>query len=437
MEKSSKAGFISIFIAVLMVAVAAPLYAGALPESLKSLLSQNRYPLNIHPDAISGAGGDMLTGQVFTRDIVFFGENHGIREIAVLARVLFREAHRAKNAVLVTEISPSAARFAVQLIEQGRYKTFLQTGLQLQAIPFFNFTEEIPLLEYAALRSRVIGLDQEFMASAPVFLDLLSTMAVSEKEIEAVNRVKFRSWYNPFLIGMGSPEWIKELQSDFAGSKNNDARKVIALLDLSSKLYRENMGGDYTWSNNRREDLLEEHFIAQRSAFPDSQAYFFKFGAFHLFTGQGITVEKPLGNRVLSWAGEQHLTTTGIYADCFNGTVLDALLGTEKACEPFLSAGIETFEELVFESGATVFDLRPLKNHPDLSHAPKRLQRVVEGYDYAVLVRNATPSLYAEGTLVARRFGLIAVVILLLIISALVFAIRFWFKKRKRRSFGR
>jgi len=406
-------------------------------SKVDSVIQAVTYPISLSDGTFSGKGWDRLINHADTTDLVLFGENHGLREIAGFANALYRKLSVNQSRILVTEIGPATAREVEMMVREGTYEEFMAKGTNLHSVPFFFLNQEVPLLKSAVefntneKHAAIIGLDQEFIAGAPVVLSYLEKLAVSDVEKSGVKKAKLMAFLNPFLIGMGSGSTLRSLEEVFKQSNSEEARELTRQLVLSHKIYKEQMGGDVKWSNERRETLMMENFINETHTFKDSlPPMFFKFGSFHLHRGPSPTVDEALGLELDNWASERGMSTLNIFVDAKSGKTVDALMGGHTALPSNEIWQHSAFSKFVNDS-PVLFDLRSMQRLPEMNKWNSRLKYMLNGYDYLVLFPEGTPQDFLDGTLVTHRYGLIIGALVLLLISAIIYLLVKWIKKRK------
>lgn len=415
-------------------------HSDPLPEPLAEIALENRFAIELEGGKLAGEGAVRLLSEAREADIFLFGENHGIAQVAGISRAIYIELSAPTPRLLVTEVSPAAATEIETMFRDGTLQDFIARGINVHAIPFFTVVEEYPLLESVFElipidAPAIWGLDQEFMGGAPIVLQRLEKLARTEAERKAVASARRASLLNPFMVGMGSGKTLVNLRDAFAASETVEARRLTDQLLLSHKIYSEQMGGDARWSNERREALMEENFLTYLAKTPEPGPMFFKFGGTHIFNGKGLTVEVPLGKRVAEWAAERDMSVLNLMVDCSGGETLGFLFGRSKPCDTLFTGKADAFQHLLLEDDMTLFDLRPLRGHAGLDEISPRLQRLINGYDYFIIVPGARPSSFMPGSLVTYRYGGIALAILLTLLSGVLFlGVKFFRRRRVRKT---
>ena len=160
-------------------------------ESLSELIEQNSFPLQVEQQNISGPGADSLLKAAHQSELFLLGENHGIVEVAEFSHLLYRELSAKYPRYFVTEIGPATASVVEDKIREGSYESYMDEGVNLHAVPFFFLKEEVPILKsltnnFPNTSPVLWGLDQEFVAGAPVVFDQLETVLETKAENEAL-----------------------------------------------------------------------------------------------------------------------------------------------------------------------------------------------------------------------------------------------------------
>jgi hypothetical protein len=400
-------------------------------------IDANRAAIRVENGALAGPGAQRLTDEGRAADLFLFGENHGAREIAELADALYKEVSNGKPRRLATEIGPATAVELEAMLRDGSYRAFMAEGVHLLSVPFYFWEDELPLAEDAVRAnapgtSAIWGLDQEFVAGAPVVLRRLDALATTDAERDAIAAARRSAFFNPLMFGMISDAPVKALRDAFAGSPNAEAKQLTGQIELGYRIYKE-QSGDWKWSNERRETLMMENFLDDvRKAGGDSGPMFFKLGAYHLMRGEGHVAE-PLGLRLSRWADARGKTTLNVFVDCRGGELRDVILGRAVPCDTYLDGDADVFGSHLVDGGSTLFDLRPLRDQPELKQMPKKLQRVVANYDWFIVAANTHPSTFLPGHLATLVYGgFICAIGLIVVVLMLV-----WIVRRLRRLWRR
>ncbi|HVT33096.1 MAG TPA: hypothetical protein VHE32_10635 [Rhodanobacteraceae bacterium] len=401
----------------------------------------HRYAIHVDGSTLGGEGAKRILDEGRTADFFLFGENHGAHEIAAFADALYLGTSTDGSRRLVTEIGPATATELETMLRDGSYRSYLAEGVHLLSVPFFFWEDELPLAENVVKANppgvpAIWGLDQEFVAGAPVVLHRLDALATTDAERNAIASARRSAFWNPLLFGMGSDGPVKALRDAFGTSANAEARKLTEEIELGFRLYKEQSdGGDWKWSNERRETLMMDHFLDYvQKAGGDPGRLFFKLGAFHLMRGESPAVTEALGLRLSRWAADHGKKTVNVFVDCRGGELRDVVLGRAAPCDSYLDGDADVFGPHLVDSGTTLFDLRPLRDLPALKQMPKRAQRIVANYDWYIAVTNTHASTFLPGHLATLVYGgTIAVCALAVVVLLIAWIVRRIRRRRRAR----
>lgn len=387
-------------------------------------IKASSYALKIHEQKVSGEGYNKLINDINAHQVFMFGEDHATAEIADLANQIYQDSAQKRPRLLVTEVGPIAAEKIESLIKNGEFERFMQSGLNLQTIPFFAFKEEVPLLSTACQQTLdyercVIGVDQEFIASAPIIYEYFDTHLPNNFSREAL--VSFNRWHyiNPFVVGQGDGLAVQNLVDSLKPSSDPLIQKRAEQLALTYKIYKNQMGGDAKWANEARESLMMENFLHQLGdgGVPD---LYLKFGAYHTMKGESVTVEKAFGKRVDEWAASKGWNTLNLFVDGYQGKVRDPLFGFEKDKTSFTNWSKSPFAEFIPENGAVLFDLRPLRHLANSDAFSKRQKMLIQNYDYMLIFSQVNPATFLPGSLITRTYAGGIIIFALLVLTGLI-----------------
>jgi hypothetical protein len=395
---------------------------------LSELITTHRYAIEISGGNLVGQGFDVILADGQQADIFMLGENHGMKEIAELSQILYQELSQEAPRILVTEIGPTTAYQTERMIRDGQFESFLAEKTNLMSVPFFFLEQEVPLLYHVAEKfpenkQSIWGLDQEFLAGIPVVSKRLSELAKTTQEKGAVDTLNRRNFLNPFLIGYSDGSAFLALQKAFSQA-NSEGERIAQQLIHSNEIYKANSDGRGRWSNETRETLMMENFEYYVDHYDGIlPSLFFRFGGYHLHKGSSPTVKEALGLRIDNWASEQQKRTINVFVDAAHGQTIHPLLGTTTE-----SPGNKTWEKTIFQdylldSQATLFDLRPLKGHPETKPMSNRIRHMLNGYDYLILFKSGSAQNYMPGTLITYGYGIPIAFVTLLLIALLIFVL--------------
>jgi hypothetical protein len=261
-------------------------------------------PIAFDAAGVSGSGGERLRSELGNAQFVALGEDHGFADAAVLARALAAEMKSIGGPVFhAAEIGPFTAKWLQQQFERKtpdnglRSVAAAMTGKGL-AMPFTSNVEDSMLAADffdKGGKSRLWGIDQEFMGAPMVLLDGLAARTrdpalrkmlaeISEADLKALAKLDFgNAW-----LGKVRRDDMEVIASGFRDDR--DALSLIEALTDSAEIYQLNNQGAYQASNEYRSGLMQGYFLERYRKAGRSPHVLLKMGAYHL--GRGTT---PVG----------------------------------------------------------------------------------------------------------------------------------------------
>lgn len=272
--------------------------SAAIPAQIEIL------PIQFDVAGMSGSGGERLKSELPGAQFVSVGEDHGFADPPMLARALAADMRRLKHPLFhAAEIGPFTAKWLRQ--QFGEYK--VGVGLKVVgaaikdkglAMPFTSNVEDAMLAADffdKGGKTRLWGIDQEFMGSPMILLDGLASGAadpatkkelndISDADRAALGKLAF----NEAWLSTAKPEKFVALETAFS----KDRQSVLLLRGLadSAAIYQLNNNGAYQESNEKRSALMQSYFLQQYRKAGPSARVLLKMGAYHL--GRGTT---PVG----------------------------------------------------------------------------------------------------------------------------------------------
>ena len=141
---------------------------------------------------LSGPGFDLLVQEAGEAQFFLIGETHATADVALVASAIHRALAPQGYEHLVVEIGPWSTRFVEETVRSGdgalgSHVASPGNGLIL---PFLSFEEEIAFVEQAIALSPhgghvLWGVDQEFIAAAPILAPQLVAMAGNNEQTAA------------------------------------------------------------------------------------------------------------------------------------------------------------------------------------------------------------------------------------------------------------
>jgi hypothetical protein len=387
-------------------------------ENLAAKAAQNRYPVVLKDGALSGRGWEMLLEEGRKSRFFLVGEEHGIAEVPLVVRALFRALQPAGYGHLALEISPPMARALDETVrgEDGVGKLAKFFAANPPGVAFYTLQEEAGML--AAVRAAaqgttpvLWGFDYEMMADyylldgvrrrAPEGAAKTAAEALYAKSGAAFEKVVKSHNPSAFFSFSNLPEVLADLRRAWPQPDPESARALdtIETTLAINQLFAAGRGWE---SNDLRARFNRGNFLRAlneaKAAGEKEPRVLLKFGANHMTRGRNMTEVFDLGSLAAEIAATEgsrayHLMVVGgagTQHAIFNPMALTyepapVELAVEEAMKPL-------FDQALPE-GWTLIDLRALR--PLLSDArttDPELMRMVHGFDGLLILSGSHPS---------------------------------------------
>lgn len=376
-------------------------------------------PLAWTSSGLQEEGGNRLKADIAAARFVALGEDHGFAGAPQLGVALAAEMRRLGPVAHAVETGPHTTGVIARTLEQGGLEAFdrLLDGRPL-ALPFLSNVEDAALalaIIRAGGTTSLWGIDQEFIASPLILMDILAgkapTAAVRQK-VEAIRQQDIghaaAGAFGSLYLSKASPQDFAQLRRDFVGQ--GDALAIIDALSKSAVVYQYNNAGRYLENNEARAALMRECLLDALFGWPAAQGrVLFKMGAYHLGRGTSPTGIYDLGSLLPGLAAARRQTSLHIAYLPIGGQVRKLKPGgaTATAVEPYadetvapLLALADIPADAVAPTGHVLIPLTALRHRIARAGKMKELssfQRfLLIGYDYLVTTRDAQPATHFE-----------------------------------------
>jgi hypothetical protein len=392
----------------------------------------NSAPFNLGNGRLNGPGADVLSRAARENQFIMVGEDHGFREVPQFVGALFATAQPAGYRHLAVEVGPVTSRRLESMMRSPTAQQDLNAFLARYTpytIPFFFWKEEAQMLEgvvksVPSTRGVVWGLDQEFIMSSTYTFERLAQIAPTKAardlalELAATSAKEDTMMLeskNPGAVWMvaSTDADVAKLNAAFSSAPaGSEAAEALRELLVSREIYRMFNAGTNYESNQKRDDLMKQHFLADYRA---AQAHgermpkaIIKLGANHVFRGPSTTQSFEIGSFV-----PEFVETTG--GKSF-GILLVVAKGTWNAFRPFGSDEADRVQKYdllgsseyeVFdmksvlaassENAWTIIDLRPvraLSQNGKLRGLDAKARRLLNSFDAVVVAPEGHASVY-------------------------------------------
>jgi len=392
----------------------------------------NSAPFTLVDGRLQGPGADVLSRAARENQFIMVGEDHGFREVPEFVGALFAAARPAVYRHLGVDVGPMTSRRLEAMMRSPTAQQDLNAFLGRYTpytVPFFFWKEEAQMLEdvvksVPSTRGAIWRLDQEFIMSPTYTFERLAQIAPSKAardlalQLAAISAKDDRAMLdsqNPGAVWMVSSTDadVAQLQAAFKGARaGSEADETLREMLLSRDIYRMFNAGTNYESNQKRDDLMKQHFLADyRAAQARGERMpkaIIKLGANHVFRGPSTTQSFEIGSFI-----PEFVETTG--GKSF-GILLVVAKGTWNAFRPFGSDEADknqkydllgSSEYNVFdmksvlaaasENQWTIIDLRPvraLSQNGKLRGLDAKARRLLSSFDAVVVVPEGHASVY-------------------------------------------
>ncbi len=261
-------------------------------------------PVTFDATGLSGIGGDRLRSEIGNAQFVALGEDHGFADAPLLARALATEMRSSGGSVFhAAEIGPFTAKwlrqkFGNQPTNEGLRSIAAAIKGKGLAMPFTSNVEDSMLAADffdKKGKSRLWGIDQEFIGAPMILLDWLAMHARDPEMRKMLSDTRDTDRKALAQLAFGDA-WLGKVQADDLEVIANGFGQQRELLPLvrafaaSAEIYQLNEKGAYQASNEYRSALMQGYFLDQYRKAGPSARVLLKMGAYHL--GRGTT---PVG----------------------------------------------------------------------------------------------------------------------------------------------
>lgn len=392
---------------------AAPDQSSAAQSALKAV----RYRLTVDRGAFAGDGADVLASAVAQARYLLIGEDHLTREIPLFTSAMCRLAAPAGLAGMALEVSPDEAEFVASRLGQPDLwdQTIALTRKYPASIAFLESKQENDLIERCAQLSgnpsfHVWGLDQAFLGSANWLIDKMLAAHPGPQataQLEHLKKVAGQDAaqaltsgaYDPlFLLNPSSRQELQAAAPAIAQDGGPEVQRIFRELQSSQAIYSAWASGD---GNYQRARLLKQNFkMAVESLSPAArdQKIIVKFGDWHLYKGFNPLHHLDLGDYIAEYADindEKSLHICVLGAQGTHRTI--GKYAQPSTTEKFTMVDEPMYHWMApatadqFPDAWTLYDLRKLRFQRPQGIDPG-LARLIEGYDFLVIVPEITPA---------------------------------------------
>lgn len=374
-------------------------------------------PIAFGPDGLSGPGGERLRAELPDAQFIAIGEDHGFAGSPELGMALAHEAKAQPGAgelFHAVEVGPiTARRTAFEIRDHG--VDGLGTWLEGRpwAMPFLSNVEDAKLAEIFGPR-HLWGIDQEFVGSPAILLELLAERAPDQatrdllaKWRDADKAALDAGKFDQIMLQKATPADFADLRARYGDSVELTA--IVEALERSAEIYRLNESGRYLENNEVRAALMQTYFLrALDGEKPAAPTVLLKMGLNHVGRGTTPTSIYDLGSLLPGLAAANGKTSLHIAYLPLGGSVrsikpsptafTEVAPYKDETVAPILTAAGIAPGSLP-ATGHVLIPLAPLRHKLQgkaLRELPAYSRFTLLGFDYLVTTRDAKPATHFE-----------------------------------------
>jgi hypothetical protein len=418
---SYRFAFAPLFLSLVAASAQTPpaLLDGSLPQHLDAA----RFGIRVDNGVLSGTGAAVLATAINSSRYILIGEDHLTREVPQFTTAICNLTAKEGLAGMALEVSPEAAAFMMRILPSSN--RWQQMVAQTQAYPFsiafLDSRQEDDMVANCAHASHnpnfhLWGLDYNFLGSAGWLMDLMLAAHPGPEARAALLRLKTDEQQDAtaakagghisalFLDSEKSEAEIDESQPAIDHDGGAEVQRIFAELITSYRIYQE-YGQDDKASDVMRAKLLKMNFRDAMNQIPPSEKtgkIIVKFGENHLFKGLNTMHDLNLGDYIAEAAQMEgqdslHICILGAggKTSAFTTYGLPTHIAEDTTATDPMYRWMQPFLAAQIPGQWTLYDLRALR-YNNLGPLDSGLRRMLDGYDFLVIVPEFTPAEMAD-----------------------------------------
>lgn len=376
-------------------------YCVAQDSLLSKYIKGGKYQFSLSGNTFEGKGWAVIDSAVKASNQVLIGEDHFFNEIPFFVSAI---ASSTSFQNFIIEIDPYSAALLEKTISNLSDADFQKFNKRWQFnFSFYALTPEMDLLKQMVKSgARVGGTDQIILMADGLICNSLRQQSKNKKAIQLYEKIESASARHldeyvkdhnkPFY--MLTPAFDSTLNELLQLPLSSNEKEQLQDLKLSKRIYQEG-------SHWLRLQLMKNNFYKNYYPQITKEKSLYKFGAVHMTKGEGLLGGYDIGNIVYNIADSRYEKSLHIMVVGKNGwqgspfkgfpaQQLDPINGELKSLKPFFD---ETSKDWV------CFDLTRM--HRSLRRGELKvedlfLRRILQGYDYLVVIPEVTASTMGE-----------------------------------------
>ncbi|MGH9616494.1 MAG: hypothetical protein ACRD28_07100 [Acidobacteriaceae bacterium] len=395
------------------------LLVGSLPQHLDAA----RFGLRVDNGVLSGTGASVLAEAIARSHYILIGEDHLTREVPQFTTAICNLAAKQGLTGLAMEVSPEAATFMMRSLNfPDRWQQMVAlTKADPDSIAFLDSRQENDMVAHCVEASHnpsfhLWGLDQNFIGSAGWLIDMMLAAHPGPGAKVALLRLKADEQRDAaaaranadvsalFLMSEKGDAEIKEAQPAIEHDGGTEVKTMFGHLATSYHTYREH---DENWEHAdvQRAKLLKINFRNAMNQIPPSEKsgkIIVKFGEWHLYKGVNSLHDLNLGNYIAETAEMEGQKSLYICVLGAGGKVSKFTkygqpyhIEEDPAVHDPMYRWMAPFKAAQLPGQWTLYDLRALR-YKSLGPLDSEVRRILDGYDFLIIVPKFTPAQMAE-----------------------------------------
>lgn len=388
------------FIIVCLMACASSL-SFAQDSLITQIAKKHMFSFSVGNKSFTGPGWDTLISQIKASDFVLVGEDHFTNEIPFFCSAITKEVTFDN---FFCEIDPYSAK-----IMESKIKSLDAKQLQAytkkfgEVFSFFAFEPEFQLLkQLVSANTSIYGTDQIILIADRLICHELHQKTTNPKArtiyktIEQQSKIHFTNYLKdqnkPFYLFTEAFE--NQINALLALDLEEEEKDIMEALKLTLDIYK-------TQSHQLRVQLMKNNLMKVYKEW-ENKKNLFKYGAFHLPKGESLWKIYDLGNLVNNVADSQfkkslHIMVigqSGTQASPFKGFTEQIVDETRNELKP-----LKPLFNTITSKEWQCFDMAPLRmalENGTVRIDDIKLERIVKGYDYVVIIPQVTAAKFLD-----------------------------------------
>lgn len=370
-------------------------------DSITKIAKQNFKTFTVTNQGFQGKGWEELLHNIKQTNDVLIGEDHFSNEIPYFVSQVEKEV---KFDNFFCEIDPYSAKIIQEKkksLSEEEFKNYRKNFGDL--LSFYALDPEFRLIDQLLQsKTSIFGTDQILLVADGLLCHELQLKTKNSRakllyeKIEKQSRVYFSEFQKDqnkplFMFTDEFNQIIKELMGM---NLSKEEKQIVGDLQLTARIYK-------TQDHDLRIQLMKNNLMQQYANW-EKKKNLFKYGAVHMPSGESLLEIYDLGNLVHNIADSNFKKSLHIMIVGKSGTkgtpfkgapiqIIDDTDSTMKALKPFLD-NVASDQWCSFDTKS----IREAITKKKLIIDNMELLRIINGYNYVVIIPKVTPAQFPE-----------------------------------------